>query len=305
MRLIGFALLLMAPQVAGAQSLQVPGSPVSIATEAREGLTFDLPVGIWDGAVPTTVLEGRTQHQVFHLPRNAGAVRVIEQVLAQLLDQGYETLLSCRDKECGGFDFRFALDLIKPPKLFIDLGHYQYVSAQHPDGRGIALLASRTQDNVHLHITTITPEEADGVTIEGVAYTPVDQPHIDPTDLPTALDTTGSFILSDLRFKTGSSQLDGDSFASLTALSDYLSAAPQRTIALVGHTDATGALDGNIALSRKRADAVRTLLLGRYGIAPDRVAAEGMGYLAPVAVNTTDVGRALNRRVEVIVTSTK
>jgi OOP family OmpA-OmpF porin len=71
-------------------------------------------------------------------------------------------------------------------------------------------------------------------------------------------------------------------------------------VALVGHTDATGSLDANIALSRKRAASVKDRLVRAYGIAVSRLDAEGMGYLAPIASNLTQAGRDANRRVEAV-----
>ena len=70
---------------------------------------------------------------------------------------------------------------------------------------------------------------------------------------------------------------------------------------LVGHTDMTGALDANIALSRRRAEAVRERLLRDHGLNRDRIDAQGAGWLAPRASNATKAGRAANRRVEVVV----
>jgi OOP family OmpA-OmpF porin len=75
-------------------------------------------------------------------------------------------------------------------------------------------------------------------------------------------------------------------------------------VILVGHTDASGGLDGNIALSRKRAESVRQRMTDRYGIPAAQVDAQGVGYLSPRASNLSDTGRDQNRRVEVMMTST-
>ena len=72
---------------------------------------------------------------------------------------------------------------------------------------------------------------------------------------------------------------------------------------LVGHTDAVGALEGNIRLSKKRAEAVMRRLIDGYGVDPVQLSAEGIGYLSPRASNATEEGRRLNRRVEVVLLS--
>jgi len=73
----------------------------------------------------------------------------------------------------------------------------------------------------------------------------------------------------------------------------------QRTITIVGHTDAIGSHENNMTLSQRRADAVRTYLT-THGVPEDRVTAEGVGEAQPIANNKTADGRANNRRVEII-----
>jgi OOP family OmpA-OmpF porin len=123
--------------------------------------------------------------------------------------------------------------------------------------------------------------------------------------LAAALAQTGAVALDDLTFATGSAQLGPGDFASLRDLAAYLAGNPDRTVALVGHTDASGDLAGNVALSRARAASVRDRLVRDYGAPADRVTAEGVGYLAPRATNLTPEGRTLNRRVEVVLTQVR
>jgi outer membrane protein OmpA-like peptidoglycan-associated protein len=69
---------------------------------------------------------------------------------------------------------------------------------------------------------------------------------------------------------------------------------------IVGHTDNQGAAAYNLDLSKHRADAVAATLTSRYGVAVDRLLAQGMGAAAPLASNDSDAGRAKNRRVELV-----
>jgi OOP family OmpA-OmpF porin len=57
----------------------------------------------------------------------------------------------------------------------------------------------------------------------------------------------------------------------------------------------------NVDLSRRRAQAVVDALVSRHGIAPNRLQAQGVANFAPAAVNTSEDGRAKNRRVEMVV----
>jgi OOP family OmpA-OmpF porin len=70
---------------------------------------------------------------------------------------------------------------------------------------------------------------------------------------------------------------------------------------LVGHSDAVGGLEGNIAISKQRAEAVRQRLISKYGIQKSRITAQGIAFLSPRASNQTPEGREQNRRVEAVV----
>jgi OOP family OmpA-OmpF porin len=120
------------------------------------------------------------------------------------------------------------------------------------------------------------------------------------SDVVARLVQEGHAILGDLDFGSGSDQLGGGTFSSLDTLAAFLRFNSNAVVAIVGHTDSIGDLDENIALSKRRAEAVRKRLVDAYAIAGDRIAAEGMGYLSPVASNLTAEGRTANRRVEVI-----
>ncbi|MEM9637507.1 MAG: OmpA family protein, partial [Pseudomonadota bacterium] len=136
------------------------------------------------------------------------------------------------------------------------------------------------------------------------APTPPDRP-AEPSDPETGLLQRGFVVLRDLDFDTGTTALGPGPFTSLDRLAELLQARPELRIALVGHTDTVGGLAPNVTLSRERAQAVRTRLIDQYRIDPDRLEAEGMGYLAPVASNQTPEGRDQNRRVEAILLNTE
>ncbi len=124
-------------------------------------------------------------------------------------------------------------------------------------------------------------------------------------DLIGVLEARGSVALEDLVFRLGGRRAGAGDYASLAALAEWLKADRTRSVALVGHTDSSGALAANVALSKKRAEGVRQVLLMRLDVAPAQVTAEGVGPLAPRAPNDTEAGRQKNRRVEAVKTSTQ
>jgi OOP family OmpA-OmpF porin len=121
--------------------------------------------------------------------------------------------------------------------------------------------------------------------------------------LADRLTSGGAQVLTDLAFDSGSAVLLQDAFASLNELAAFLKDNPGVQVVLVGHTDATGELGANIALSRERARSVRQRLLTEFDIPARQIDAEGVGYLSPRAPNDTEEGRVANRRVEVMLLS--
>lgn len=106
--------------------------------------------------------------------------------------------------------------------------------------------------------------------------------------------------LGDLLFATGKSQLREGASNHLDKLAAFLRENPERTVMIEGHTDNVGSDELNDALSRQRADTVKSYLVGQ-GIASSRLDASGKGEGSPVASNDTASGRQQNRRVEIII----
>jgi len=112
-------------------------------------------------------------------------------------------------------------------------------------------------------------------------------------------------VASDVLFDFDSAALTERAQRSLTDIAELIARAPKGQILVVGHTDSKGARDYNLALSKRRAQAVATFLQGR-GIAAARLRTEGRGATQPVAANEiggadNPEGRAKNRRVEFVV----
>jgi outer membrane protein OmpA-like peptidoglycan-associated protein len=107
---------------------------------------------------------------------------------------------------------------------------------------------------------------------------------------------TGSVRLL-LFFDPGESNLQKESVTDLNHVIRFLQENPTARIEISGHTDNTGDEGANFNLSTERARAVKSYLVGNR-ISADRIEAAGYGPKRPIADNTTEAGRAMNRRVE-------
>lgn len=109
----------------------------------------------------------------------------------------------------------------------------------------------------------------------------------------------GSLQTYELAFPSASDTLTGSEWPILAAVADVLKSGSMK-IQVAGHTDSTGDAAKNQALSERRAAAVKRALVDKYGVDPDRVTVRGWGAEQPISENKTEDGRALNRRVEIV-----
>lgn len=106
--------------------------------------------------------------------------------------------------------------------------------------------------------------------------------------------------LGDVLFEFNRAEVKPSSRARISQLADFMKQYPDRRVSIEGHTDSVGSIAANSELSQRRADAVKSQLIG-MGISGDRIATAGYGKNFPVASNDTDTNRAINRRVEVVI----
>jgi outer membrane protein OmpA-like peptidoglycan-associated protein len=104
-------------------------------------------------------------------------------------------------------------------------------------------------------------------------------------------------------FDVGSYVLKPAAKASIRNIGEFMNWKTDVNILVEGFTDHTGSEEDNLILSQNRANAVRDYLINEYHISPDRIETTGYGEAFPVADNNTREGRALNRRVEIIMNS--
>ena len=114
------------------------------------------------------------------------------------------------------------------------------------------------------------------------------------------LSKSGRVTLRGILFDVGQATIRDSSAAQLAEVGALLKADPALALEVIGHTDNTGTAAGNLTLSRQRADAVKNWLVKTHGIDAARLTTAGRGDTVPVADNTTDAGRAQNRRVELV-----
>ncbi len=117
-------------------------------------------------------------------------------------------------------------------------------------------------------------------------------------DIGISYELPKTYTLKDVHFDTNKASLKPASYKSLNELAEFMLLKKTLKIELAGHTDSDGDEKANKILSQKRAETVRNYLI-KEGVPKSRLTAVGYGETQPVATNSTEKGKALNRRTEV------
>ena len=104
-----------------------------------------------------------------------------------------------------------------------------------------------------------------------------------------------------IQFPVGQATLSPNNYTLLSKVQQAIETFGQPTVTIEGHTDSSGSAQTNQELSQKRAEAVKTYLVANKTLPSNRIRATGYGPSRPLAPNTTTEGRAMNRRIDVLI----
>ncbi|MFQ5566152.1 MAG: OmpA family protein [Paracoccaceae bacterium] len=264
-----------------------------VAYDARDFDAYTLPVGPIKGKTgPSVALEGRVFRIGYKQDPGPSVLEVARNFENRLVERGFEILYQCDAKACGGYDFRYGIEVLPVPQMDVDLSRFRYLAARAPGAEDVpethvSVLISNVNGQIRTQVIAVEREAmADRM--------------IDAAAMAEGIATEGRIALYGIHFDYDSAAIRPDSEPSLAEIAKMLKAQPDLKVVIVGHTDSQGSLDYNMGLSKRRAAAVVDALVKQYGIARGRLSSDGVGYLAPVGSNRTEEGRALNRRVEII-----
>ena len=250
-------------------------------------LVVGVNVDVKDMTFKAQKVEGKLTRIVYTNPSDRSTLEIFRKYLDAMRGAGADVLFQCEINACGKAPQRSAWNRFNG--LF---------TAADGDPRYFA--ARLTKGNVEAYVAVMVGKlrtQLDVVEVKGLETGLV---AVDPNALAREIEKDGSARIYGIFFDEGKAAIRPESKPALDAIATLLRAQPTLSIFVVGHTDSTGALDHNLELSAARARAAAAALAADYGIAPERLDAQGVGPLAPVASNTSDAGRQLNRRVEIV-----
>jgi outer membrane protein OmpA-like peptidoglycan-associated protein len=238
-------------------------------------------------------IEGYVRHRFCYLPKGRSYFEMFKNYEEAILKMD-GTVFPISNKKAG-------------IKAFMKKGHprhgmknYEYM--QLPSYAGEYFSGMIPTDTVD-HYIAIAVANVDGKYVYSlitVETKPMDMGMVTLENLDSGLVTKGHIAIYDIFFETGKSEIKGESYDALKMIAEYIKAHTDKKYLVVGHTDNVGVFDANIKLSNERANAVINNLIVDHSVNKEQLKSYGVGPAAPVSSNSTDEGKAKNRRVEIV-----
>ena len=119
-------------------------------------------------------------------------------------------------------------------------------------------------------------------------------------DFSQIISSSGRFVTHGILFDTDSDRLKPESAPVIQSIAQGLGTNPNLRLLIEGHTDSTGNPAHNLDLSKRRAEAVKAVLVSQFKVEAGRLSTNGLGSTKPIDTNDTPQGRSQNRRVELV-----
>lgn len=276
-----------------------------------------------DVVEPTQVrrLEGRRTRLVYLVPGNTSPLQVVRNYQNEVAGKAGKTLYECKAPECGGDASRsydggggvqsLGMYVWSPSRIkeanFTNgwcaqtmlTSEQRYAAMELPKNNAfVSIHAYSVKNNVYC-------DAFDGRTIAVVdvlELKPMAQKMvtIKAEEMAREINAGGRVALYGLHFDSGKADLKPESKETLDQIARLLTSSPAMKLLVVGHTDNMGGFAGNLDLSRRRAEAVINALASQYKVDRKRLTPFGVSFASPVATNSTEEGKAKNRRVELV-----
>jgi OmpA-OmpF porin, OOP family len=241
---------------------------------------------------------------------DTGSLEVYRNYLNELVSKGFVILYDSR-RDPAAVNWTNYLAPFGSMDIQTNRSYYVFFAA---DQKGICVASAkknRPEGDVYVQLTAVEWGKNDAVykarrgaymQVDIIETQPMAQKMVTVTadEMSQSISSTGKVSLYGIYFDTNKADIKPESRPALQEIASLLKKQPALKLHVVGHTDNVGGFEFNMGLSKRRADAVVAALVKDFGIAAARLTANGVAYLAPVAPNTAEPGRAKNRRVELV-----
>lgn len=254
--------------------------------------------------------EGQLTRIWYEVAGDTGSLEVFRNYINELTAKGFVVLYNSK-KDPAATRWSNYLAPFGSMNIQTSRSNYVFYAAEK---NGICVLSakkSRPEGDVYLHLTVVEWGKSDAVykakrgayvALDIIEMQPMAQKMVTVTadEMAQSLSAVGKVSLYGIYFDPGKSEIKPASRPALQEIATLLKNRSELKLHVVDHTDNIGGYEVNTVLSKRRAEAVVAALVKEFGISALRLTANGAAYLAPVASNSTEAGRAKNRRVELV-----
>ena len=266
---------------------------------------------------PALARSGKRSALQYTLPAALSSLEVVRNYQQQARADGYAPVFECVGDACGAGSGQLKYSLvaaIMPPRFFDQIGDssaaacgsygvtaIRYALMENKaTGTTLAVAASNPEissaycgdafkNQLTVWVTRVEPQAREQQMVA-----------LSASDMARSIDADGRVALYGIYFDTGKADIKPESKAALDQIGELLKQRPDLKLHVVGHTDNVGGIESNMALSKRRAESVVATLASNHGVNRARLTGNGVASLAPVKTNTSEEGRAKNRRVELV-----
>jgi OOP family OmpA-OmpF porin len=269
-------------------------------------------------------LEGSYTRLVYVIPAGRSPLEVLRNYQAEIKSQGGQILFECKGEACGGDpgksswggggDMSLAMYLY-PGERITETPHTAghcamserikdqgYTAAEIPASGAFVSVLTYTMVSPGKHDSCKALNEMTIAVVDLLETKAREQKMvtISSGDMARAIASGGRVALYGIYFDFNKADVKPESNPTLEQMAKLLKENPTMKLLVVGHTDNVGSFPFNMDLSQRRAAAVVTALATRFAVVKERLTPVGVSFASPVAPNTTEEGRAKNRRVELV-----
>ncbi|MCK8094199.1 OmpA family protein [Pseudoalteromonas sp. 1CM17D] len=256
---------------------------------------FSIPIGIADKKtkkLPTLDVTGDLT-QITYVVKNVSTLKIYHNYLSALVKEGFETIFSCQKSRCGYRPTVQKLgDAISISQVY-NYWHQPRYNVMKSTFEGqttyVAFFIGNYKGDSRIQLLVMRTEPL----ITGLIETNSDK-------VLEQLKQKGKASIYGVLFDYDKAVIKPESKQSLDVIAQVLEKNKKLSLYVVGHTDDKGSAEYNLDLSKRRANAVVKTLIADYGIAKTRLIPQGVGPYSPAATNKNELGRELNRRVELV-----
>lgn len=250
-----------------------------------------------DNKISNYEVDGKITRIQYSVGKEHSVFEIYKSYESALKTAGFDILTMLDDKNCG---------VNLQEQLYNDefngLNKLPREAANPGDDEFAYLAAKKKVDNKDIYIVAYTANERGDllVTFDAVEVQALEDDLVTVKNIAEDITSSGHIAIYGIYFDTGKSNIKPESVNALKNIAEYLNNNTNKKFLIVGHTDNTGDFDTNMKLSTDRANSVTNELTTKYGVKTEQLKSVGDGSTAPIATNSSEEGKAKNRRVEIV-----